>query len=187
MTEYISATPEPPAPPRGRPSALWFLVGGLLVAAGVAAGIVLFLRIFDSGFLDVDATVPPDGEVHRVTVDPGTDRYLWARQDGSTDCVVLDAATGGAITLGSVDGRVTRTADGDSWQAVASFDPGSGSLAVTCSPEAGPAQIGPSLDVGDFVGRILVAILVPLVLVGLGLAALIGTAVLWATRPKPVS
>jgi hypothetical protein len=183
MTEYISATPEPPEPPKARPSVIWFVVGALLLVAGVAAGIVLFVRIFDSGFLSVEARIPADGVAHQVTVDTDGDRYLWEQQYGAADCVVLDADSGGAIALEPVGGTVTRSVNGDAWQAVASFDPGSGRLSVTCSAAEGPAQIGPALVVGDFVLRILLAILVPLLLVGLGLTVLIGTAILWATRP----
>ena len=86
------------------------------------------------------------------------------------------------VEVSPVDGTFTREADGQAWRATARFDPGSGRLEVTCSPEAGPAQIGPALVVEDFVLRIVVAIVVPLLLVGLGLAVLIGTAILWATR-----
>lgn len=184
MTEYISATPEPARPPKGRPSAVWFVVGGLLVVAGIVAGIVLFLRVFDSNFLDVEATIPPDGVPHEVTLDTDGDRYLWEPQYGDADCTLTDRDTGATITLAPVNGTVTRSYNGNAWRAVGSFDPGSGRLSASCSPEAGPAQIGPSLDVGDFVGRLLLAILVPLLLGGLGLAVLIGTGVLWATRAR---
>jgi hypothetical protein len=54
---------------------------------------------------------------------------------------------------------------------------------VTCSADEGPAQIGPALDVGDFVLRILLAIAIPMLLGGLGLVVLIGTAILWVIRP----
>ncbi len=185
MTEYISATPGPARPAKARPSAMWFVVGGLLVVAGVVAGVVLFVRIFDSGFLTVEATVPADGTEHLVTVDTDGDRFLWEPQYGTADCVVLDADTGGTITLQPVDGTFTRSYDADAWQAVASFDPGSGRLSVTCSPDEGPAQIGPALRIKAFVVAIVLAVVVPLLLGGLGLAVLIGVGILWATRPKP--
>lgn len=184
MTEYVSATPEPARPVKGRPSAMWFVVGGLLVVAGIVAGIVLFVRIFDSGFLTVEATVPPDGTAHLVTVETDGDRFLWEPQYGTADCAVRDADTGGTITLEPVDGTFTRSYNADAWQAAARFDPGSGRLSVTCSPDQGPAQIGPALVIEDFVVAIVLAIVVPLLLGGLGLAVLIGVGILWATRPK---
>lgn len=184
MTEYVSATPEPPRPAKARPSAVWFVVGGLLVVAGIVAGIVLFVRIFDAGFFDVEASIRPDGRAHAVTVGTDGDRFLWEPQYGSADCAVSDADTGAAITLEAVSGTFTRQLNADAWQAAARFDPGSGHLSVTCSPAAGPAEIGPALDVGGFVGAIVVAIVVPLILGGLGLAVLIVVGILWATRPR---
>lgn len=184
MTEYISATPLPPPEPKKRPSAVWFVVGALLVVAGAVAGVVLFVRIFSAGFLDVEATIPADGAAHQVSVGTDGDRFLWEPQYGAADCTLVDVSTGGTVSLEPVNGTFTRSYNADAWQAVARFDPGSGRLSVTCSAEEGPAQIGPAIVVEDFVIRILLAIAVPLVLGGLGLAVLIGTAILWATRPE---
>lgn len=190
MTEFLSATPEPVGPVRARPSGVWFVVGGLLLVAGIVAGIVLVVRIFDAGFLGVEAEVPGDGVAHTVTVDTDGDRFLWEQEYGFRDqqygagCDVVDAGTGRSVTLAPVVGDFFREADGPGWQAEATFDPGSGQLSVTCSRDHGPAQIGPALDVRDFVVSIVVAVVVPLLLIGLGLAVLIGTGVLWATRPR---
>jgi hypothetical protein len=163
---------------------VWFAVGGLLVLAGVVAGIVLFIRVFDSGFFDIEASIPADGQAHLVTVGTDGDRYLWEPQYGSADCTVRDADTGGTITLEPVDGTFTREINADAWQALFRFDPGSGRLSVTCSSDAGPAEIGPALDVGGFVGGIVLAIVVPLLLGGLGLAVLVAVAILWVTRSR---
>lgn len=187
MTQYVGTTPQAPIPSRPRPSAAWFAVGALLVVAGAVAGVVLFVRIFSSGFLDVEATVPADGDTHRVTVDTDGDRFLWEPQHGRADCVVRDDTTGAVVELEPVDGTFTRSVNADAWQAVARFDPGSGSLAVTCSDDEGPAQIGPALVVEDFVVGIVLAIVVPLLLGGLGLAVLIVTGILWVTRPRSPS
>jgi len=184
MTEYISATPEPAEPAKARPSAVWFVVGGLLLVAGIVAGIVLVIRIFDSGFLSVEADIPADGVPHVVTVGTDGDRFLWEPQYGAADCSVVDRDTGGTIDLRPVSGDFTRQVNADAWQAVATFDPGSGHLSVTCSADQGPAQIGPELDVGAFVVSILLAVLAPLLLIGLGAAVLVATTVLWATRSK---
>ena len=184
MTEYISATPEPARPPKARPSRVWFLVGGLLVVASVVAGIVLFTRIFSSEIMSVEATIQPIGQPHEVAVDTDGDRFLWEPQYGEADCTIRDTDTGGAVTLMPVDGTFTRSVDGDAWQAVATFDPGSGRLTVVCSPEAGPAQIGPALEVEAFVLRLLTAILVPLLLGGLGLAVLIAVTIMYVTRSR---
>jgi hypothetical protein len=186
VTTYVGAHPPPGPAGKPRPRAWWFAVGAALVVAGVVTGIVLVVRIFDSGFLGVEASIPADGVAHQVTVDTDGDRYLWEEQYGAADCTVRDADRGGAITLEPVNGTVTRSVNGDAWQAIASFDPGSGHLSVTCSDEEGPAQIGPALDVADFVLRIVLAVVVPLLFFGLGLTVLIGTAILWATRPRRI-
>jgi hypothetical protein len=184
MTEYISATPEPAKQAKARPSAVWFAVGGLLLVVGVVAGIVLFYRIFDSGFLTVEATIPADGAAHQVSVDNDSERFLWEPQYGSSECVVVDEETGGAITLHPVSGDFIRSYNADSWQAVATFDPGSGRLSVTCAATAGAAQIGPALIVEDFVVAIILAIVVPLLLIGLGIAVVIAVSIMFATRPR---
>ena len=168
MTEYISATPEPAKPAKARPSAVWFLVGGLLVVAGIVAGIVLFVRIFSSGFLSVEATIPPDGSAHVVTVDTDGDRFLWEPQYGSADCTsrTPTPAARSRSSRSTAPSRARSTPTrGRRWRR---FDPGSGHLSVTCSPAEGPAQIGPALEVEAFVVKIIVAIVVPLLLVGLG-------------------
>lgn len=183
MTEYVSATPEPARPPKARPSAVWFAVGGLLLVAAVVVGVVLFVRIFDQGFLTVEATVPADGAAHDVTVGTDGDRFLWEPEAGSADCTVVDRGTGGPVSLQPVAGDFTREYDDGAWRAGATFDPGSGRLSVSCSADEGPAQIGPALDVGGFVSSVIVAIAVPLLLGGLGLAVLIGTGLLWVARP----
>lgn len=184
MTEYIGAMPPSPEPAKARPSAVWFLVGGLLVIAGIVAGTVLFVRIFTDGLLSVEASIPADGAAHVVTVDTDGDRFLWEPQYGEADCVVRDAESGATLALEPVTGTFTRQVNADAWQAQARFDPGSGRLSVTCSADAGPAQIGPAVEVEAFVVRILTAIVVPLALIGLGLAVLIVVGILWAMRPR---
>lgn len=167
-----------------RPRLWWFGVGGALVVAGAVVGIVLFLRLFD-GFLDVEATIPADSATHEVTVGTDGDRFLWEPQHGAADCSLRDRDTGGTISLEPVNGTFTRSYNADAWQAVGTFDPGSGRLSVTCSADEGPAQIGPALIVEDFVLKVAVAVAVPLLLVGLGIAMLIGTTILWIIRRAP--
>jgi hypothetical protein len=81
VTVYVGAHPPPGPAGKPRPRAWWFAVGAALVVAGVVTGIVLVVRIFDSGFLDVEATVPADGAAHQISVSTDGDRYLWVQTE----------------------------------------------------------------------------------------------------------
>jgi hypothetical protein len=182
VTVYVGGHPPPGPAGKPRPGVWWFGLGGVLVLAGAAAGVLLFVRLFD-GFLDVEATIPADSRAHSVVVGTDGDRFLWVQEHGSADCTIRDDGTGGTITVDPVEGSFTRSYGADAWEAAGRFDPGSGRLTARCAAELGPAQIGPALDVRDFVVDIAVAVLVPLALGGLGLAVLIGTTILWVIRP----
>ena len=56
-----------PVPSRRRPSGWWFVVAVGLMLAGVAVGVLLVVQSVRA-FVDVDATVPADGQVHEVSV-----------------------------------------------------------------------------------------------------------------------
>lgn len=153
----------------------------LLGAAGIV-GIGLFGWTL-VGFLRTEVSVAADGSPHRVTVGVDGDRFLWMRDGAQGDCALRDEVTKLEIDLRPVNGTYTRTVNGVGWAAVARFDPGSGQLVVTCTGSAGTVQIGPASSVGRFVGGILGAILIPLVLAGAGLTVLMVTGILFLTRP----
>lgn len=180
---------QPPRPQKYRPSWAWFLVGAALIMVGLAAGVGLFIWTL-SAFFTTDARVPTDGEPHLVTVDTDGDRMLW-RDDDVFDpgCRVVDRATGEEIDLRPVTSQITRDFGDGEWTAAARFDPGSGDLEVTCAPStadedaATEVEIGPAPSVGGLVGGLIATIAVPGLLGLFGLATLIVTGVLWATRP----
>lgn len=183
----MSADPTLPTPPRAptrvRPSAWWFALGGGLLAAAVASGIALFAWTL-SGFLTVDVTVRGDGEPHRVQVPTGGDRMVWT-WEGRFDlddppCTIVDTATGTEVELRSPSGEFRRQDGGGDWTGVARFDPGSGSLEITCAYDG--VQIGPTPNLGSFGLGLAATIVVPLVLGGLGLIVLLATGILWSTR-----
>lgn len=181
MPPYAAA----PRPTKPRPSAWWFVLGGGLIVAAVAVGVALFAWAL-SGFLSTDGTVPADGQAHSITVGTDGDRMLWgsaARQD----CVVVDRAGDTPVQLRPVHGSFTRSDSRGSFVGFYRFSPGSGRLSVTCTPDeadgVGEVLIGPMPQVGSFVVGIIAGILVPLVLGLAGLALLIVTGVLFATRP----
>ncbi len=191
---------QPPFPQKYRPSWAWFVVGGGLILVGIVVGVALFVWALWPLF-STDARVPVDGQGHAVTVDTDGDRLLW-RDDDVFDpgCRVVDTATGEEIDLRPVTSQLSRdTGDGE-FVAAYRFDPGSGRLEVTCSSGGSDALddrgdgdwhmtlgeevvIGPAPNVGGLIGGIVAGIAVPGLLGLFGLATLIVTGVLWATRP----
>ncbi|MDF1602813.1 hypothetical protein [Nocardioides sp. YIM 152315] len=196
---YPTPSGYPPAPPprpqKYRPSWAWFLVGGGLIVVGLAAGVALFIWTL-AAFFTTDASVPADGQPHTVTVDTDGDRMLWRDEDVfDPGCRIVDTATGEEIRLRPVTSQFSRdTGDGDRVAAYR-FDPGSGELEVTCTLQSdasgdpdwtmgwGKVEIGPAPSVGGFVGGLVATIAVPALFGLFGLATLIVTGVLWATRP----
>ncbi|WP_244932258.1 hypothetical protein [Nocardioides sp. W7] len=185
----MSAAPTPSTPPstpaRARPSGWWFALGGGLLVAAVASGIALFVWTL-SGFLDTDVTVLADGEAQQVQVPTDGDRMAWTWESrfdlDDPPCTIVDTATGAEVALRSPGGEFRRRDGGGDWTGVARFDPGSGSLVVTCASAAGGLQLGPAPSLGSFGLSLVATIVVPLVLGGLGLVVLLVTGILWSTR-----
>ncbi|MBB6626568.1 hypothetical protein H5V45_04440 [Nocardioides sp. KIGAM211] len=172
---------QPPGPPRKpRPSGWWFVLGGALVVAAIAVGVTLVVLTL-RGFLTTDATVSADDQPHTVSVGTDRDRLLWATTGSTPQCTVVDRGTGREVATSSPGAAYTKSDGSGSWTGFARFDPGSGTLEVTCTAAGGDVQIGPAPELGSFVGGIFATILVPLVLGLLGLLVLIVTGVRFAT------
>lgn len=190
---------QPPLPQKYRPSWAWFLVGGGLIVLAGAIGVALFVWALWP-FFSTDARVPADGRPHVVTVGTDGDRMLW-RDDDVFDpgCRVVDTATGQEIRLRPVTSQLTRdTGDGE-FTAAYRFAPGSGELEITCASAGGDPDdstdpdwemrwgeevvIGPAPNVGGMVAAMVAGVVVPGLLGLVGLATLIVTGILWATRP----
>jgi hypothetical protein len=175
-----------PVPSRRRPSAWWFLVGALLMLAGLAIGVLLIVQTVRT-FTDVDATIQADGETHTLTVDADQDRLVWVHPRQSESCSIVDARSGEPVTLEDVDATYTKDVGSGSWEGAKRFDPGSGDLEVTCDATGGEIQIGPAPEFGKFLGGLAAGILIPLVLGGGGFVLLIVIGILYATgRPRNV-
>jgi hypothetical protein len=187
LPSYPPYAAPPPTTQRRRPSKWWFALGAGLVVAAVVIGVtVLVLTV--RGFMETDATVRVDGRTHSVTVPTDGDRILWYdRSTTDPTCEVVDLETGEPIRLEDPDASYERDF-GDRGDQVGAwtFDPGSGELEVTCSPDLQTVvEIGPSPDFASFFGGIAVGILVPLLLGGTGFVLLIVVGVLYATgRPR---
>lgn len=176
-----------PVPSRRRPSGWWFVVAGLMMVAGVAIGVLLIVQTVRA-FVDVDATIEPDGETRSIVVDTDKDRMVWIHAFDQPVCSIVDADTGVEVRqkpLGNTE--YTKSAGGREWTGDTTFDPGSGRLEVTCDASGGPIQIGPAVGFGSFFGGLAAGILIPLVLGGGGFVLLVLIAILYATgRPRDV-
>ena len=180
----MTAWPPPPPPQRPpqkpRPSGWWFVVGGGLMLVGLVVGVTAFVLLF-RGLLTTDASVPVDGEGHRVSVPTDGDRLLWADTEAQRpQCTVTDRESGREIPLETPHGDFERNEQ----TAVRSFDSGSGDLDITCDGDPDTeVEIGPAPSIRSFVGGILAAVLAPLLLGGAGFVIVLVTGVLWSTRP----
>jgi hypothetical protein len=176
-----------PVPSRRRPSAWWFVVAGLMMLAGVAIGVLLIVQAV-RGFIETDATIQPDGQTHSIVVDTDQDRMVWIDPFEQPVCTIVDAETGTEVEQEGIGNtEYTKSSGGREWTGDTTFDPGSGRLEVTCDASGGPIQIGPTVELGAFVGGLVAGILIPLALGGSGFVLLIVIGVLYATgRPRNV-
>jgi hypothetical protein len=157
--------------------------------AALVIGVLLFVFTLKA-VLETDANVSADGRPHSVTVGTDGDRMLWLEEGYGQQCAIVDEETGQPVDTSPTGGDFNRSDGSGEWHGALKFDPGSGHLEVTCTNSEGAVLIGPAPQVAGFVGGILAAILVPLLLGGFGVVALIVTTVLFATgapRKQPPS
>ncbi len=175
-----------PQPRRPRPSGWWFVAGGALVLVGVVVGVALFAWTL-LGFLSTDATVQADGTAHVVQLDdPDKGRMIWWPAGQTADCRIVDMVTGEEVEVSPPGASFDKSDGSGSWRGAGVFDPGSGTLEVTCSTTGGPIQIGPSPQAASFVGGILATVLAPLLLGGAGLIVLLVTTIRYVRgEPRP--
>lgn len=174
-----------PLPSKIRPSWWWFVLGGGLLVAALVSAVALFVWTL-SGFLGTDVSVPADGRPHQVQVPTDGERMAWSGESrfdlGDPPCAIVDTATGTEVALRSPGGDFRRQDGGGDRVGVARFDPGSGSLTITCAAASGALEIGPAPSLGSFGLGLAATIVVPLVLGGLGLVVLLVTGILWSSR-----
>lgn len=199
---YAPRPPVPPAPRRPRPSLWWFTVGAGLLVLSVVAFVVLLLGTVHALTGTDRALVTADGTPQQVSVEPGEQLMIWGTRtnriglrpdpDGqgleqdlgggrhATSCTVVDTGSGRPVRLDPTSGWGRQDEDGV-WVGVARFDSGSGRLELTCTDAGDQVQLATSPQVGRFLGGLAATLIVPLVLAGLGVVALLVTTVLVAT------
>lgn len=179
--------PQTRSAPEGKPppSWLWFLGPLVLLVLAGAIFSVMLLRTVDE-VTQVDARVPVDGAPHRVTVPADGERMLFADASaGAAPCRVTDSR-GREIAQRDVLGDLSMTRDGQDWSGLTRFDPGDGTIVVTCPRAPGaPATevlVTPAHDVSSVVIRVVVTIVVPMILGGIALLWALIIGILMLTR-----
>jgi len=175
----------PYAPPmrdaKSRPSAAWFVVGGvLMVVAGVVFGIAIVH--FARTITHTDAEFPAVGS-HAVTLPADTERGLYVL-DGRPipRCQVTDSS-GAPLNFRRPDEQFTY----NEWVAVRVFDTGDGNVVFSCGRGTGGRIRIAEVPSGDDFARLgFLGVLLPLGLGGVGFLVVLVTGILWFTRrPRP--
>jgi hypothetical protein len=181
----------PQRPRRQRPSAWWFSLGAGLLVLALASFVVGLIWTISSA-AKTDGTFNADGTPASVTAPAHEKRMLFVedRSDDfgddfdefphevgpeEPDCTVSDSS--GERDLDDVNGKVRV----NQWRGIATFDSGDGDLTITCIGDPGTEmRVGAPLGFA-FVGGLLLTVLGPIVLGGLGVIALLVTTILYAT------
>jgi hypothetical protein len=188
MTQPSMAQP-PYLPPlqKKRPSVAWFVVGALLVVAGIAIGvtvIVLGLRKVTV----TDGIFRADGSAHVVSAPRGERRMVFTPAGSSVPSCTFVDGSGRKLLVRAIFGEATVTTGGTDWQAFGSIDSsGDGKVSATCGPAGGAesqVRMGAPVTVAGLGGTILGGVAALLGLGGLGFAVLLVTTILWVSR-KP--
>lgn len=173
-------------PLKPRPKALWFLgpAGCILVAVAVfAVGLLLTLR----SATHVDATFAAQGQPEAVALShPG--KQMIMSNDLTTQCQVIGPTGHEVPVTDSVD-SFTRSDSHGTFNKVGVFTTSSPSVSITCrgADPGSMVEIGPSVDLGHFIGGVLATILLPMLFGGLGLIWLLVLTILFFTRPGNLS
>jgi hypothetical protein len=173
----------PQPPPKKRPSAWWFGVGGILLAvAAISFGVATAMVI--KFFVSADTSFPMAG-VHRLHLPAHTKRMVFG--DANTDT--------GMCTARQVGGRAVQfrpfaddgTVPTDSASDFATFDTGSGTVVFVCFGSAADTMwVTPVPSTGSVIWLAVLGGVVPFVLGATGFIVLLVTAVLWfSRRPRP--
>lgn len=176
-SEYRPPYDAPPSPVKKRPSAAWFVVGGvLMVAAAVVFGIAIFHFVRDISH--TDAVFRASGS-HAVTLPAGTERGLYVPEGRPIPACQVTDGSGAPLDFRQPDGRFTY----GEWVAVRVFDTGDGNLVFTCGGGVGGRIRIASVPTGDdFAWLGIVGVLLPLGVGGLGFVIVLVTSVLWFSR-----
>lgn len=157
--------------------------GGLILLAVVTFVLLLVLLLSRSTRTDDVATLPPSGEPVSLDVKAGQKRMLFTVEGQPPPRCTMTDADAEKVVLHAVGSNVTVGSDGTEWKGFATFTARTDRVELACDDVENGQQVrvGASLGAG-FVGGILAAILVPMILGVAGLAVLVVTTIFWFTR-----
>ena len=166
-----------PSPRRKRPRAVWFFIGGALL---VLAPIIFVGALFTvlRPLTQEDAVFAARDSPVRLGLTAGKERALFTDSGVSMDCSAVDGS-GEAVEFRPVTGEFTF----NEWTAVSRFETGDGDMTFTCAglnPDS-RLRIAQLPSTGGFVAGIVIGVVAPLVLGGIGLLMLIVTTILYTT------
>lgn len=157
--------------------------GGLILVAVVTFIALLVLVLSRSTSTDDVATLSPTGGPTSLKVEAGEKRMLFNVEGQRTpECTMTDADDE-PVELDPVGSNTTVGTGGRQWTGVATFTARTDRVELTCENVLPGQQvrIGPPLGAG-FVGGMLAAVLLPLLLGGAGVGILVVTTILWISR-----
>lgn len=183
--QYSGGPYPPPAHPKPRPRKRWFFVGGALLALSIVALVIGAVLTFSS-VTETDAVVDATATPVEVEVEPGEERMFFVPEEQPPVRCQLRDTDGDAIALYPPSGTVTVTAQGRTWLGVGTFTSTGPDVVVECDGTAGQVvRIGAAFGF-DTVGRLLLAMAVPVGLGLVGATILLVTTILWVSRkPAP--
>lgn len=119
-------------PPPQEPLGLIVVAVSFLAAAFLANLVVMAAQVGGASFAD-EARVLPNGEPHSVPVSEGRDAMLWTPGAyASVSCTFTDPRTGSALPTVSTDRSYRREDDVVEWVGVATLEPISDTVTVSC-------------------------------------------------------
>ncbi|CAN5261272.1 hypothetical protein BH09ACT12_BH09ACT12_24300 [soil metagenome] len=154
------------------------LGGALLIVAAAAAAWLLPVVLTDGPAQSDDTVLPIDDAPHRAQSSADRESMLWFDESViDPTCVIRYGATGEVLPTSATDRSDTRyLGSAGDWVGVATFEPVSDSVEVTCSEASGIVLV--SQAPGGAAGLIAlgVIILIPLALAMSGLVLLVAAA-----------
>lgn len=178
-------------PPKKRPRAIWFAVGGLLMVAGIAIGVALFVTAYTSATAE-DGVITANGQPATINAPAGEKRMLFVPSgERPPSCTLVDG-TGTKLLVRAIFNDSTLSTGGTDWNGFSQVDSsGDGRITITCNPtttgDGSQVQVrmGAPIDVKDLGGRVLGGFAALVLLGGAGFVVLLVTTILWFSR-KPV-